>query len=137
MIQINNPELMLIIAGGRIKYRRCTAKSSYTKVQCKRPASKLSKTSKCSRHGGLSTDPKTKAGKDRIRETHLKHGEETKEARAERSAMSTKLLYLRDIGDHIGMFTGTHTRGRKPDGYYKLDLNTNLGLNLALLKTNE
>jgi len=94
MSQIKNPELMLITAGGRIKCRRCTAKSSHTKEQCKRPASKLSKTSKCSRHGGLSTGPKTKAGKGRIRAAHLKHGEETSEAKAERSEKSAMFRYL-------------------------------------------
>ena len=82
MSQTKNPELMLITAGGRIKCRRCTAKSSHTKEQCKRPASKVSKTSKCSRHGGLSTDPISKKDKDRIRAAHLKYGEETLEAKA-------------------------------------------------------
>ena len=104
MSQINNPELILITAGGRIKCRRCTAKSSHTKKHCKRPASKLSKTSKCSRHGGLSTGPKTKVGKDRIRAAHLKHGEETREAKAKRSAKSVMFKYLLDLGNHVGLF---------------------------------
>jgi hypothetical protein len=132
---INKPEKLLITAGGRIKCHRCQARSSRTKQQCGCPS--LKNIAVCKWHGGMSTGPRTKEGIQRIREAHLKHGNDTKEARAERSAMSTKLLYLRDIGDHIGMFTGTHTRGRKPDVYYKLDLNTNLGLNLALLKTSE
>ena len=132
---INKPEKLLITAGGRIKCHRCQARSSRTKQQCGCPS--LKNIAVCKWHGGMSTGPRTKEGIQRIREAHLKHGNDTKEARAEHSAMSAKLLYLRDIGDHIGMFTGTHTRGRKPDGYYKLDLNTNLGLNLALLKTSE
>jgi hypothetical protein len=112
MSQINNPELILITAGGRIKCRRCTAKSSHTKKQCKRPASKLSKTSKCSGHGGLSTGPKTQEGKERIRAAHLKHGQETKEAKAERSAKSVMFRYLTDIGNHCNMFyTQLKTRG--------------------------
>ncbi len=132
---IKNPEQYLTTARGRITCIRCKAQSSRTKEQCKNPALKTKTV--CKWHGGMSTGPRTKEGIQRIREAHLKHGNDTKEARADRSAMSAKLLYLRDIGDHIGMFTGTHTRGRKPDGYYKLDLNTNLGLNLALLKTSE
>jgi len=132
---INKPEKLLITAGGRIKCHRCQARSSRTKQQCGCPS--LKNKAVCKWHGGMSTGPRTKEGIQRIREAHLKHGNDTKEARAERSAMSTKLLYLRDIGDHIGMFTGTHTRGRKPDVYCKLDLNTNLGLNLALVKTSE
>ena len=132
---IKKREKYVVTAGGRITCIRCKAQSSRTKEQCKNPALKTKTV--CKWHGGMSTGPRTKEGIQRIREAHLKHGNDTKEARADRSAMSAKLLYLRDIGDHIGMFTGTHTRGRKPDGYYKLDLNTNLGLNLALLKTSE
>ena len=136
MSQINNPELILITAGGRIKCRRCTAKSSHTKEQCKRPASKLSKTSKCSRHGGLSTGPKTQEGKERIRAAHLKHGQETKEAKAERSAKSVMFRYLTDIGNHVNLFyTQLKTRGRPPSGYTQLDLTDSEQLALAILRT--
>ena len=136
MSQIKKPELMLITAGGRIKCRRCTAKSSHTKEQCKRPASKLSKTSKCSRHGGLSTGPKTQEGKQRIRAAHLKHGEETLEAKAERSEKSMMFRYLTDIGNHCNMFyKEIKTRGRPPSGYAKLDLTDPEQLAIAILKT--
>ena len=136
MSQNKNPELILITAGGRIKCRRCTAKSSHTKEQCKRPASKLSKTSKCSRHGGLSTGPKTQEGKERIRATHLKHGQETKEAKAERSAKSVMFKYLLDLGNHVGLFyMQLKTRGRPPSGYTQLDLTDPEQLTLAILKT--
>ena len=136
MSQINNRELILITAGGRIKCRRCTAKSSHTKEQCKRPASKVSKTSKCSRHGGLSTGPKTKEGKDRIRAAHLKHGQETKEVKAERSAKSVMFRYLTDIGNHCDRFyKQLKTRGRPPTGYAQLDLTDPEQLALAILKT--
>jgi hypothetical protein len=135
MSQIKNPELILITAGGRIKCRRCTAKSSYTKEQCKRPASKLSKASKCSRHGGLSTGPKTKAGKDRIRATHFKHGEETLEAKAERSARSLMFRYLTDIGNHCQMFyKEIKARGRPPSEYTQLNLKDPEQLTHAILK---
>ena len=138
MSQINNPELMLITAGGRIKCRRCTAKSGHTKEQCKRPASKLSKTSKCSRHGGLSAGPKTQEGKDRIRAAHLKHGEETLEAKAERSAKSVMFRYLTDLGNHCNMFyKEIKTRGRPPTGYAQLDLTDPEQLALAILKTQQ
>ena len=136
MSQINNPELILITAGGRIKCRRCTAKPSHTKEQCKRPASKLSKTSKCSRHGGLSTGPKTQEGKERIRAAHLKHGQETKEAKAERSAKSVMFKYLLDLGNHVGLFyMQLKTRGRPPSGYTQLDLTDPEQLALAILRT--
>lgn len=136
MSLIKKPELMLITAGGRIKCRRCTAKSSHTKEQCKRPASKLSKTSKCSRHGGLSTGPKTKEGKIRIRAAHLKLGEKTLEAKAERSAKSVMFRYLTDIGNHVNLFcTQLKTRGRPPSGYAQLDLTDPEQLAIAILKT--
>ena len=135
MSQIKNPELMLITAGGRIKCRRCTAKSSHTKEQCKRPASKLSKTSKCSRHGGLSTGPRSKEGKDRIRAAHLKHGEETLEAKAERNSKSAMFRYLTDLGNHCNMFyKQIKTRGRPPSGYVRLNLTDPEELALADLK---
>ena len=108
---------MLVTAGGRIKCRRCTAKSSHTKEQCKRPASKLSKTSKCSRHGGLSTGPKTEEGKNRIRAAHWKHGRETIKAKKRRSLMNLKIAKLEDMGRTVGLFRGPKRSGRKPNGY--------------------
>ncbi len=66
-------------------------------------------------HGGLSTGPRTKEGKDRIRATHLRHGEETLEAKAEDSAKSVMFRYLTDIGNHCNMFhRQVKTRGRPP-----------------------
>lgn len=35
---------------------------------------------------------------------HLKHGEETLEAKAERSAKSVMFRYLTDLGNHCDMF---------------------------------
>ena len=110
---------------------QCRVKCKRTGILCKNPAAFGCKS--CRMHGA-SRSRIALRGADHPK---YKHGGETKDARAERSAMSAKLLYLRDIGDHIGMFTGTQTRGRKPAEYSKLDLNTNLGLNLALLKTSE
>ena len=64
-----------------------------------------------------------------------KNGKATKEARAEYSKKSSQLRYLRDIGDHINMFAGDFTRGRKPNGYEKLNLNDPTQVALAILKT--
>ena len=52
-----------------------------------------------------------------------RNGNRTKGAEAEYSLTSTILLTLRDMGDSIGMFNGAHTRGRKPKGYRKFDMN--------------
>ena len=126
-----NYEKYLITAGGRIKCKRCQARSSRTKIQCFKPA--LKGKAVCGHHGGLSTGPKTKEGIQRIREAHWKHGNETKEARAERKAKSLMFQRLEEIGWHIGMFTGTKTRGRKSGA--KLDLNNEYQLFIALYET--
>lgn len=44
---------------------------------------------------------------------NFKHGEETYAALEKRRASSLVLQRLEEIGWHIGMFTGTKTRGRK------------------------
>jgi hypothetical protein len=88
----------------------------------------------CDTHGGLSSGPKSKEGIQRIREAHWKHGNETKEARAERSAKSLQFLMLEKIGWHVGLFAkgSTKFRGRKPNGFKNLDLNDPEQLALAI-----
>lgn len=130
---IQNPEKYLITAGGKICCRRCKAQSSRTKLQCAKPALKGKVV--CQFHGGLSTGPKTKEGKQRIQAAHLKHGEETLEAKAERSKKSMMFLYLRDIGDSISLFSGSKTKGRKPTGYIKLDMTNPEQLVIAIVKS--
>jgi len=131
---IQNPEPYLITAGGKIRCRRCKAQSSRTNLQCSKPA--LNGKAVCGHHGGYSTGPRSKEGKDRIRAAHLKHGEETMEARAERSAKSIMFRYLTDIGNHCNMFfKEIKTRGRPPAGYTDLDLTDPEQLALAILRT--
>jgi len=131
---IQNPEQYLITAGGKIYCRRCKAQSSRTKLQCSKPA--LKGKAVCGHHGGLSTGPKSKAGKERIRAAHLKHGVETLEAKAERSAKSLMFRYLLDLGNHVGLFyKQLKTRGRPPSGYSQLDLTDPEQLALGILKT--
>ena len=123
-------------AGGKISCRRCQARSGRSKLQCGRPAISTSKQSKCQFHGGLSTGPKTKNGKDRIRAAHWKHGHETIKAKADRSKKSLIFLYLTDIGNHCNMFyKQIKTRGRPPLGYRQLDLTDPEQLALAIVKT--
>ena len=87
----------------------------------------------CDTHGGLSTGPRTQEGIKRIQSAHWKHGNETKEARAERRRMSLMFQRLEAIGWHIGMFTGTKTRGRKVGA--NLDLNEPDQLQQALIES--
>ena len=131
---IQNPEKYLVTAGGKICCRRCKAQSSRTKLQCGKPA--LKGKAVCGHHGGLSTGPRSKEGKDRIRSAHLKHGGETLEAKAERSAKSLMFKYLLDLGNHVGLFyKQLKTLGRPPSGYVRLNLTDPEELALAILKT--
>ena len=112
---IQNPEKCLITAGGRMRCRRCKAQSSRAKLQCAKPASE--EKAVCQFHGGLSTGPKTKEGKQRIQAANLKHGEETLEAKAERNEKSLMFRYLTDIDNHCNtLYQQIKTRGRPPRG---------------------
>lgn len=131
---IQNPEKYLATAGGKIRCRRCKAQSSRTKLQCSKPA--LKGKAVCGHHGGYSTGPKTKEGKERIRAAHWKHGQETKGAKAERSTKSIMFRYLTDLGIHCSLFyKQLKTRGRPPSGYTRLDLTDPEQLAMAILKT--
>jgi hypothetical protein len=129
------PEQYLITAGGKIKCKRCQARSSRKKQQCGKPAMRGKNV--CDTHGGLSTGPKTAEGIKRIQNSHWKHGNETKEVRAKRSTKSLQFLMLEKIGWHVGLFAegSTKFRGRKPNGFENLDLNDPEQLALAILKT--
>ena len=71
--------------------KRCGAKTRADGI-CPKPAYKDS--GRCHNHGGASTGPKTKEGRQRLSEAHLKHGRFTKDnklARAEGAAIERKL----------------------------------------------
>ena len=111
------PEKYLVTAGGRTKSLRCSAMSKRTREQCRKPALKISRTSKCQFHGGRSTGPKSAAGKARIAAAHLVHGEETNQRKLERSQSSLRLAQLEDVMHALGMTTADRTTGRKPLGF--------------------
>ena len=69
----------------------------------------------CKYHGGLSTGPKTEAGRQRCAEAKTIHGRETRETRTERSLGSARLAVLEAVGFSIGLMSGGRTRGRRPD----------------------
>ena len=70
--------------------QRCLAKTRRG-GQCQCPAVKGKH--RCRIHGGLSTGPRTKTGKEKARQAVLKHGHFTKAALAERKRI------LREIAD--------------------------------------
>lgn len=113
-------EKYLETANGRIVCLRCTAKSKRTGQQCGAPALRVSKTQKCRIHGGRSTGPKTVAGIQRIREANTTHGNETKEAREERSKKNLWFAQVEDVMTVLDMRVGLKNRGPKPNGYQKV-----------------
>jgi len=66
-------------------------------------------------YGGLSTAPRTEAGRQRCAEAKTIHGRETRKARTERSLASARLAVLEAVGYKLGFMNGTRTRGRKSD----------------------
>lgn len=105
----------ILLAGGRIRCRRCQAHSKRTKQQCRAPSMRGKNT--CRFHGGKSTGPKTAAGRQRIAWGKTIHGNETQEIRKERQEASLRLAELEDLMHLLKMTTAPRTRGRKPNGY--------------------
>jgi len=68
----------------------------------------------CRTHGGKSTGPKTQAGRQRCADARTVHGNETRQARTERSVASARLAVLEEVGHKLGFMSGTRTRGPKP-----------------------
>ena len=111
----------IVTIGGRVVCTRCTALSRRTGIQCRAVAIK-GKT-KCRHHGGLSTGPRTEAGRQRCAEGKRVHGRETREVRKARSQALAHLADLEALGRAVGLIRGQKTRGRKPDGNRQTELN--------------
>ena len=78
----------------------------------------------CRTHGGLSTGPKTKQGRQRCAEAKTVHGKDTRAKRAQNAVSTTKLLLLRDLGVKLGMFGDQPLgwAGRRPRNYPATEL---------------
>ena len=98
--------------GGRITCQQCQAMSKRTKQQCRAPAMKGRRV--CKTHGGKSTGPKTQAGRQCCADARTIHGNETRQARTERSLGVARLAVLEAVGHQMGFMSGTRTRGPKP-----------------------
>ena len=110
----NGKAKYIVTGGGKIVCRRCTAKSSRTKLQCGRPAIKTSRTQKCQFHGGR---PHTAEVLKRISEANTIHGQATKQAK-EQYRHSIELIHeLQDAMYVLKMGEGPKIRGPKPKGY--------------------
>jgi hypothetical protein len=69
----------------------------------------------CRTHGGLSTGPRTEAGRQRCAQAKTIHGRETRATRSKRSLASARLAVLEAVGFSIGLMSGGRTRGVKPN----------------------
>jgi hypothetical protein len=114
---VDGKAVYLTTAGGLIKCLRCTARSSRTKLQCAKPALKVSTTQKCSQHGGR---PHTSETLQRISEANTIHGECTKAAKEQYRQDAVLIRQLEDAVRVLKMAEGSRLRGRKPTGYESL-----------------
>ena len=125
---------VLLLAGGRIRCRRCSARSKRTKLRCGAPAMKGKKV--CATHGGKSTGPKTEQGKANSAKANLKHGKYTKQAQIEHSEASAQLSQLEDAMYLLGMSDAPRSRGRKAKGYRPITSLDDVRTMLTETKTN-
>ena len=79
-------------SGSAVRARRCQAASKRTKQQCGAPA--MRGKAVCRFHGGMSTGPKTEAGRQRIAAAKTIHGRETRALRARTQA---KLAEMKEL----------------------------------------
>jgi hypothetical protein len=114
---VDGKAVYLTTAGGLIKCLRCTARSSRTKLQCGKPALKVSTTQKCGHHGGR---PHTAETLQRISEVNTIHGECTKAAKEQYRQDAVLIRQLEDAVRVLKMAEGSRLRGRKPTGYESL-----------------
>jgi len=115
--------------------RQCKAITKRSKKRCLNPAAYGCST--CRYHGATPVHSrKNVTGEDH---PQFKHGRDTKLAKERHQQTMVKLLLLEDLGHHIKMFpeSATRTRGRKPNGYLKLNLNDPIQLAIVILRTME
>lgn len=109
--------------------RLCECRSKRTRLPCNNPAAFGTKA--CRMHGAHKNRNVIRGANH----PRYKNGERTKQSVEDHRKSSIILLTLRDIGDHINLFNGDYTRGRKPTGYVKYDMNDPEQLALAILTT--
>ncbi len=107
-------ERYLVTAGGKICCLRCTACSTRTKLQCAKPALKISSTQKCGHHSGR---PHSAELLRRIAQANTLHGESSKQAKEQYRQDAVHIRHLEDAIYILRMGEGPRIRGRKPNGY--------------------
>jgi len=109
--------------------KQCQVMTKRANERCKNPAAYGCKS--CRMHGAH----KSRNVLRDVDHPQYKKGKRTKEAQQKNSEALTRIRMLEQIGWHIKMFAGTKTRGRKPNGYIKLNLNEPLHMLIAITRT--
>jgi hypothetical protein len=108
--------------------KQCQVLTKRGKERCKNPAAYGCKS--CRMHGAHKSRNVLRG----VDHPQFRHGNRTKEAQQNNSEALTRIRMLEQIGRHIKMFVGSQTRGRKPNGYMKLNLNNPLHMVIAIIK---
>jgi hypothetical protein len=116
-----------ITLGGRVRCNQCQGTSKRSLAQCRAPAMKGKAV--CRTHGGLSTGPRTEAGRQRCAQAKTVRGRETRAIRKARSQALAHLAELESLGRALGLIVGSKTRGRQPLSQLTNDV-TDSGLRL-------
>ena len=106
---------------------QCQVNCKRTDIRCKNPCAFGSKKA-CRMHGSHKSK-NVLSGSDH---PQYRHGGETKAARKAHQETLLRLAYLVAIGEHIKMFIGPKSRGRKPANFLPLNLNNPEELALAI-----
>lgn len=112
--------------------KKCQCKSKRTGLPCNNPAAFGQKA--CRMHGAHKKVAKLSG----MNHPNFIHGENTAISKIKRSQKSLMFLMLEELGHHAQMFhpSSTRTRGRKPSGYRKLNLEDEEDLHTAILLSN-
>lgn len=110
--------------------RQCKAITKRSKKRCLNPAAYNCST--CRYHGA--TPVHTRKNVAGEKHPQFKYGRDTKQAKEQLQKTTVRMHLLEDLGHHIKMFheNATRTRGRKPNGYLKLNLKDEKELALAI-----
>lgn len=109
--------------------KQCQVLTKRTNQRCKNPAAFGCKS--CRMHGAHKSRNVLRGPNH----PKYQHGNRTKEVQQNNSEALIRIRMLEQIGWHIKMFIGTKTRGRKPNGYVKLNLDDPMQLFIAINMT--
>lgn len=109
--------------------KKCQVLTKRTKQLCQNPSAYGCRA--CRMHGAHKSTNVLRG----VDHPQYRHGNRTQESQVQNSEAISRVAMLEQIGWHLKMFTGTKTRGRKANGFLRLDLNNPEQMVIAILKT--